>query len=705
MGYIEKGRAKTVTKIILWLVVISFVATIFVTWGAQRSDIQMGTATAISVNNVSLSPNDLIFNQSFYRYLQSRMLPRRYGLETVAWQVASAQIGQRLGGNLLEYASGQDSWELMVGLMFMIGDTVLAEEARAAGVRVTDAELTDLLVEIYTDEEGNFEGTEAVERDLQIFNIGAHQVEGFKELLRRHLMASRYVGTFFSASLPALDEQAREMFELYNLSASLSHARFDSIDYLPGIEYDEADLRGYLEAHPDEFVVAEMLIFDTAFYAGAIEIADADIRSYYEANRDDYFEPESRDVRRIRVDLAPEAAAEQVAAAEAKVTEVFERLRRPGEVFASVARAFRDDPAVFSEAGVIRALVIDEIEDPAFAEAVFSLESVGDYSEEAVRTSGGLEIVQLAGVSPQRPLPLAEVSDEIRGILAEERAEGEAEARAEELRAEAQGADWRGLAEPIHLSYHPLVVAIEESDDLFALQPGLPSVGRPFGLEPLRSAASGEITPLMALGEGYAFFRVAARGGELAARFDELRPALANRYTRVESRAAARADAERFAAGVAGARDPEAFEGIAAAAEIEVTAETVTKLQGMLQFGTDLVERAFAADPPALIGPAADAGGDNFYVLLVSGKTGVDEQEFEAMAPQFRQQILSSWARGQPMFVPGMMEGGQFSELLDAQISHLVKKTEVNINREIMRQMFSGAPMPAPQPVAPPGYY
>jgi len=242
MGYIEKGHAKTVTKIILWLVVISFVATIFVTWGAQRSSIQMGSATAISVGNISLSPNDLILNQHFYLYLQTRVLRQRTGLEAMVWQVASAQIGQRLGGNLLEYASGQDSWEMLAGMMFMIGDTVLAEEARAAGVRVTDAELTDLLVEIYTDEEGNFLGQDAVERDLQIFNIGAHQVDRFKELLRRHLMASRYVGTFFSASLPALDEQVREMFELYNLSASLSHAGFDSIDYLPGIEYAEACL-------------------------------------------------------------------------------------------------------------------------------------------------------------------------------------------------------------------------------------------------------------------------------------------------------------------------------------------------------------------------------------------------------------------------------------------------------------------------------
>ena len=136
MGYIEKGRAKTFTKIMLWLVVLSFVAAIFVTWGAQRSGIQFGTATAITINGVTLTPDDLFYYQNFYRFVTMRINAVSPIVESQLWYTLSSSIGISLGTSILQYTGDPESSQLLENMLLTIGDYVLADKARAAGLRV-----------------------------------------------------------------------------------------------------------------------------------------------------------------------------------------------------------------------------------------------------------------------------------------------------------------------------------------------------------------------------------------------------------------------------------------------------------------------------------------------------------------------------------------------------------------------------------------
>ena len=107
MGYIEKGRAKTLTKIILWLVVISFIATIFVTWG--RAALRPGRRAlppALRVGGVDITPEDMEYYGNFYRYVQDRLHFRFYR----SLYLAMSQQGYLSATSTSTAASSPGTW-------------------------------------------------------------------------------------------------------------------------------------------------------------------------------------------------------------------------------------------------------------------------------------------------------------------------------------------------------------------------------------------------------------------------------------------------------------------------------------------------------------------------------------------------------------------------------------------------------------------
>ena len=693
MGYIEKGRAKTFTKIILWMVVISFVAAIFVTWGAQRSGIQMGSASVLNVGGVDMSPNDIIFYGNFYRYVLQRVVPASLESETRAWWIAAMSLGNSLAGFVHQYQEDTRYDYLSQGVMLIVGDTVLARRAAAAGIRISDRQITKLLANIYTDSEGKFLGERELENELQFFQIGSDQSRVFKESLRRHLMAREYVSALFASMQPALETDMLEMYKSQNLNVSFSYTEFKALDYLDEIEYQTEDLRTYLAGHQGEFVIADMIAVDQTLFAEYLkspegQLSEEEISAYYDENKSDYAEPESRDIRRILIKLPQDADEETEAAAQEKIDEIYNRLQRPGEEFATVARIYSEDEVARGEDNVIRELTLDSARDEAFITAVFDLNEVGDFNEEAVRTEDGLEIIQLVNITPEQVKPLDDVRAEIIDALAEEKAEDEAEAKCTELRTRALNEDWQELSSLPYVNYFAEVVAIEGEDQIFTIDVGLVERGELMDIEELLKTESGKITEILDFGDNYAFFRVRAAGSALEERFDFLTPALIRRYTKVESLKAAKAKAEEFSEQITDVATTDEFKAAAEESGLEAKDES-TNRWGFLQYGQELIDQAFEADPPALIGPVER--GESYYVLLVTGKTEFKQNDFDLQAPSLRQRLLSSWLNGQPIFIPGREIGAtNFAQLLEAQIAYLVKTTEVQVNRDILSAMFGG---------------
>lgn len=691
MGYIEKGRAGTLTKIILWLIVLSFVLAIFVQWGSQNADISLGGSAPFTVAGRGIDPREFELNDAFYQFLRDRLAITANMEDFYVWNAAAVQIGSRVGGGMLQlFTSSQDdsTQRFAATIAMMIGDTVLAEEAARAGIRVTDKDVARALAEVYKDPDGKFIGTEAVERDLLMYNVGADAEPRFKELIKRHLMARHYVTSLYAAVRAGLKTQARQIFEAQTRTAEFSFARFDANAYMAQLNYTDADLEKYLADHPGEFVIADMMLLDKALYAAGLQIGDAEISRYYDENKEaEYTAAESRDVRRILVKLAQDADEAAVTAAQEKIAQIYTQLARPGEEFATVARKYSEDPSVQTEEGMIMGLTRDGARDQAFVDAAFALTNEGDYNKIATRTADGLEIIQLVKKNPGSVQPLEEVKAEIREELAQQRADAEAATRADELRSQSIGGNWDNLAQQAWVSVQRSVCAIQGESDIFLLKAGLAGAGAPSDISALFSTPEKETTSVMQVGDNFAFFRIVAKGSNLSAHFADLKPAVGKRYTSVNSTALAKAAADQFAGAAHGESPYEAFLAAATAQNVTLQDASVNKYEGVFTYGADLLKKIFDAGAGTVIGPIER--DRSFYVAFVKNISPVDEALFAQQEADLRMQLLSSWMQGQPNIYQFMnIVDSSFAELMEAQIAHLVSRTQFSFNRDVVIAMF-----------------
>lgn len=775
MGYIEKGRAKTFTKIILWLVVISFVAAIFVTWGAQRSGIHFGSATAMTVDGTTLSKDDIEFHQSFYRFAQFRLQSELPILETYIWQKVSMEIGQSLGTSILQYAGEQGLDPLAYNIFFVIGDFVLSEKAKTVGLRVNQKEIDDLILKAYSDEKGAFKKDE-LEKDLRRYGIGSHRLEKFKEQMRRHLLARRYANLLMAATTPSLDKELHELFELENEYFTIHYVRFNRIEFQDKVDTATANLKAYLSENTDEFVVAEMMEFSVNEFKNSLEITDDAVKAEYAKikkeeqlqDEEEYYLPERRSFQRILIKLPPmEGAAEDQEAWDAAqeiIAGIKKDLEEPGIEFDTVARKHSaENEKVVST--TVTDVTLKDIQDADFVrgDAVFGLKNEGDVNlENPVRTNEGLEIIKLVKTTPGSYKPLEEVKDLLIERIRDERTEEEAEAKADDLRREAEEGDWKELADKYsYLTLWPKVAAVEGEDEIiYGVDSEKPK--EPENVEILLNTDEGKTTELMELlgadDDGYLFFRVKATGESLEEEFDFLSEAVKGRYKRVKGLELAEESAGRFAEAVEGVTDIGEFSAAAADAGIEALTETTSRLEAMAQdtesfnpfvgnfVRSDRLEEAAKVSPPAIAGPVRE--GDTFYVLLVSDRSELDEDDFIEAVPGLRKMLYCVWLQiipdilleqenvrpldqyffqmwqQAPQFRPQLISNRleqfgydrklvslvaqmqtDFSKLLDAQISYLVAKTDLIPNRDVLRAIIRREGAPSGPPPSMPGYY
>ena len=699
MGYIEKGHAKTTTKVILWAVVIAFVGSIFYSYGMKGTSIQ-GDTSAFSVAGVDVKASEVETYERFYSYVNQAVASSVTRIEFMVWEAISRKVGQSLGGSILQVAQiTENNRNYLYSMILTIGDIVLAEEAQKAGIRVSDEEIKKVLAKIYRDPEGKPTSAAAIKEHMRAYSFTSDREDLLRDLLKRNLAAMHYANALFASARPELQAQLRQVFDAQNRSISFSFAKFDALNYVEGLKYEETNLTNYLGEHKDEFVLADMLVFDTQLYADSLTISEDEIKAYYEANKaTEFTNEETRDVRRILVKLAADADEKAKEAADKKIADIYKDLARPGEAFETVARKYSEDESATSEDGVIRGITRQGARDAAFAEAVYALENVNDYNKTAVETADGLEIIQLVATTPGGVQPLEAVKEDIRKNLASAKAGEEASGQADELRRQALNeTDWDKLTEPNWVTLQKNVVAITGENELQSTLGGmLTPVGALNDQAPLLATEEGQITDVLPLFDNYVTMKVTGKGDSLPGKFDIIRPAIVKRYTAVKSLEAAKAAAEEFAGNVSSVSSLEAFK--AAAGENEVTVEDTesNKYNGVFTYGKEMLDALFDAGENKLVGPLERSRV--FFVAYVTKMAEFDEKAFEEQKDMLLQQELGSWFQGQPNMLHFMnIIDKNFAELIDAQVSALINNRDFRLNRELIRQSFGAQPQ-AEQP-------
>jgi peptidyl-prolyl cis-trans isomerase D len=410
----------------LWLVIIVFVAFIFVDFGGG-----LATDGQMAPTNEAAKVGDRVVTVAEFQG-QYRELEDQY----------RGMFGERFTPEM----SRQMRLPIQA-LDQLIAEKVMLEEAERSGLRPSDEELREAVLEIPAfQEDGSFVGAE---RYREILAANGQSVAAFEDRMRDTLALQKLMQTMAEAVYVADDTVERS----YRGDAEKARIRYLLLPpsrFQNEVQLTPAEVAAYFEANRAAFELPEQRVVDyilvePARFVAAIEPREEDLRAWYGQNQAQFLRDEQVRVRHIllRVDdnRTEEAARAQI--------EALRRRIEAGEDFAKIASEVSEDPASKARGGDLgsfgRGRMLKEFEDAAFAAEPGTL--VGP-----IRTSFGVHLLRVEEKTPGGQTPFEQARAQVRTRLVAERSQAAAEARARELHqtlvtAPAREAELRAAAE------------------------------------------------------------------------------------------------------------------------------------------------------------------------------------------------------------------------------------------------------------------
>ncbi len=390
---------------ILWIVIAVFILFVFVDFG---SGVPRGTDSqaAAWVGDEEISFNEVA---SAYRQMEE-------------------SYRESLGGNFTPELARQLQLPLRV-LESLVNERVLLDEARRAGLEVTDEELRQAVLEIpsFRSAPGTFVGRETY---AQVLRTSGQTPEAFEARLRQQLLIEK-LRTVLAQNIFISDQEVGERHREDSERAKIRFVRLAARPFEGEVEVSPAEVEAYFEAHKSDFRIPEQraveyLLVDTSRVRERVKVDDAEVRAYYDDNAEEFSQEEQVQARHILVQVNDERTAE---AADRTIREARRRIEG-GEDFAEVARQVSEDPGSKERGGDLgyfgRGQMAREFEQAAFSATPGAL--VGP-----VQTSFGYHLIEVTDRRAGDSEPFEAVSTRIRTRLVAERARSLAETKAKEL--------------------------------------------------------------------------------------------------------------------------------------------------------------------------------------------------------------------------------------------------------------------------------
>lgn len=391
--------------VIAWIIVGAIILT-FALFGINQYFSGGGDASVAKVDGVEISQGQL----------QSATLQQRQRLE------------QMFGGKLP--AMYTDEMLRSQVLQQLIEQEMLVQAAHESGMRIGDATLAQTILGIEAfHEDGKFSNT----RYQQLLQRQGMLPGTFEQRVRRDLIAAQFTGGISETAFVTKDA-VDEYLRLQLQQRSVAYLTVPMSKFQGEVQVSAEEIAAYYEQHRSQYMQPERVKVDylelnIEDIAGGITVDEAEVRERYEARKINYTSPEERKASHILVKLSGDSSEEAVAAAKQKAEKLLERIRK-GEEFAKLAKAESDDPGSAPQGGDL-GFFGRGVMDPAFEEAAFALKK-GEVSD-LVRSSFGFHIIKLVDIKGGEVKPFAEVKDEIKKEIQNERAEQQYYDMAEQL--------------------------------------------------------------------------------------------------------------------------------------------------------------------------------------------------------------------------------------------------------------------------------
>ncbi|EGA69717.1 peptidyl-prolyl cis-trans isomerase D [Vibrio sinaloensis DSM 21326] len=385
MDRLREGVNSIAVKIILGLIILSFV------FAGVGSYIVGGAGnTAAKVGNVEIGRGE--FEQA-YQNERNRM---------------QAQLGDYFS-NLLADPSYVESFRKSV-LDRMVNDLLIEQHAETLGLRVSDAQVRTMIVEM-----PQFQADGKFDQDIYQASLrrAGFTPESFAEYLRRDLVRNQLL-TAIQASDFSLAAEVEAQAKLLTQTREVETLTLPLSDFAAKVKLSEEDIQAYYEQNPQRYTRPEQVKVAYIELAAqqlkdAITISEEQAKKYYDEHLDKYSSEEQRRVSHILVEGDDQAKAQAI----------LDELNA-GADFATLAEEKSDDFGSASEGGSLGWIERD-VMDPAFEEAAFGLNNVGEVTE-LVKSDFGYHIIKLDELKASVAKPYTEVAAEIKQELKDQQA-------------------------------------------------------------------------------------------------------------------------------------------------------------------------------------------------------------------------------------------------------------------------------------------
>lgn len=372
-------------SIVLWLVIIAFVATIFVVWGVGEKSNTLGYVAKV---------NDKIITYEEYqnRYKMADDEIRRYG--------GAVQI-DNLSKRILES---------------LISEKLMLIEAEKLDIPATDLELVSYIRSIPSFQ---LNGEFNIDQYEMVLRNNGLNPEQYEKAVKDEIKMRKMTNLIYQTQSIATDKEIENEYNYRKSNITVDYAAIPLNTFEKNIPAnpDDAALKEYYDLTKEVYrVPAEIKVkyvsFDKNKFLSSYQISDEQAKAYYDTNIKLYDKKESADISLIYI-LANNSDNKSMDAAKAKIDEAYSQLQS-GKSFAEVADNYTDKNIISAEGGRIGVVEKGTLEKD-IETAVFST-AVNTYSK-PVKVTNGYIIAYVNNLMPAKKYTFEEKKDEIKETI------------------------------------------------------------------------------------------------------------------------------------------------------------------------------------------------------------------------------------------------------------------------------------------------
>ncbi|MFT5674206.1 MAG: peptidyl-prolyl cis-trans isomerase D [Paraglaciecola sp.] len=300
----------------------------------------------------------------------------------------------------------------------LIGEKLLEQSAQNMGLRVSDAQIKQLIVNM---PEFQVAGQFDNERYQSVLRQNRLQPSDFRERMRVD-MTRKQVSEAVLGSEFALSTETENAHMLQQQTRDARYVAVPAASFEAQAVVTDEEVASDYQINIAQFDTEQKVSLDYVELTlndllPSVEVSEAEAQTFYQQNMQEYRTEEERRVSHILFELSDDATL-----AKQNADNILLKLQA-GEDFAELAKSNSSDTFSAENGGDLDWFGRDAM-DPAFEDAAYGLTAIGDISG-LVESEFGYHIIKLTDVKEEMVTPFVEVQEQILTSVKTQKAEEE----------------------------------------------------------------------------------------------------------------------------------------------------------------------------------------------------------------------------------------------------------------------------------------